>query len=150
MKKKRSNARLITASWINVLSSHGGDAGQRILGSPASRAALSYSSWMSEGFPVFNSHPWRHLALVNPATLIVTSLAHLLIFFLYISFVSSLKKSIILWQFNHLPPLAQLLLSSLVLPQCDPFEIYPVGLLICRPCAVEDESNVFLLKVFKS
>lgn len=101
---------------------------------------------------IFNSHTWEmFFALVNLATLTVNPLTHLLIFLILVHSICKLMKMfIIFWPLNHLPPLPQLLFSPSALPQCDPFKIYPVGLLICRPHTIEDKSNAFFLKAFKS
>lgn len=129
------------------------NAGQVIHGIPSLKGSPTIvitNKWRLPWFLILTpGEPF--FALVNPATSIVNPLTHLLIFFILVHSICKLiKMFIILCSLNQLSPLPQLLLSPLALPECNPFKIYPVGLLICRPCTVEDKSNVFFLKAFKS
>lgn len=99
-----------------------------------------------KAFFAFHPRTWG-LALIYHTTLLVSRLVHLLISFSILArcICELIKMFIILWwlktPFLTAPKLS---LPPLVLPWCDPFKIYPAGLLICRPRPVEDESNVFL------
>ena len=109
---------------------------------------------------IFNSNTWRDFLsffliltpgetffpFVNTATFVVNPFTHLLIFFFSIllhSICKLIKVFIILGHSSTFLYCPKLLLSPSALPWCVPFKIYPVGLLICRPCTVEDKSNVF-------
>lgn len=96
---------------------------------------------------IFNSNTWRDFlsfrqhchfrskSLHSPIDFFFSILLH--------SICKLIKVFIILGHSSTFLYCPKLLLSPSALPWCVPFKIYPVGLLICRPCTVEDKSNVF-------